>query len=240
MSKKFLSEMLRQFNRYRSLSPLLPHCSACWVPPPPPDHPKIFHSTPLHLLPPSSILSSHTRDISTSQTRLTKKEGVMARFKQMVKDYWYVIIPVEIGTSVIWYGAIFISLKSGVDLVEILATMGVSENTLGKLPSAGGDYGYHALTFLCYKVISPIRHTISLAISAALVSRLEKTRPGYLRTSSNIAKDARGTGEDMRDRYEEKVAEGKEKMDEFKNKADVKRSAAKKNLEERMEGWRKK
>ena len=157
----------------------------------------------------------------------------MARFKQMVKDYWYVIIPVEVGTSVIWYGAIFISLKSGVDLVEILTTMGVSENTLGKLPSAGGDYGYHALTFLCYNVISPIRYTISLAISAALVSRLGKTRPGYLRTSSNIAKDARGTGEDIRDRFEEK-------MDVFKNKADVKRSEAKKNIKERMEGWRKK
>ena len=150
---------------------------------------------------------------------LSKKEGVMVRFKQMLKDYWYIIIPVEIGTSVIWYGAIFVSLKSGVEIVDMLITIGVSENTLANLPSAGGDYGYHALAFVCFKVISPIRHLISLGISGALVSRLEKTRPGYLRTSSSIAKEARETGEDMKERYEEKVVEGKEKIDELKIKA---------------------
>ena len=196
---------------------------------------------------------------------LSKKEGVMVRFKQMLKDYWYIIIPVEIGTSVIWYGAIFVSLKSGVEIVDMLITIGVSENTLAKLPCAGGDYGYHALAFVCYKVISPIRHLISLGISGALVSRLEKTRPGYLRTSSSIARNARETGEDMKERYEEKVAEGKERMDELKIKADEKKNEMrgrydervaggkermdelktradekKKNFEDKMEEWRKK
>ena len=48
----------------------------------------------------------------------------------MIKDYWYVIIPVEVATSVIWYGAIFLSLKGGVDIVQVLTNMGVSEQTL--------------------------------------------------------------------------------------------------------------
>jgi len=192
----------------------------------------------------------------------------MARFKQMLKDYWYIIIPVEIGTSVFWYGAIFLSLKSGVDIVQILTSMGVSEHTLGKLPNAGGDTGYHALTFICYKVISPIRHTISIGITAGIVSWLNKTRPGYLRTSSSLAQDARDRGEDIRDRYEEKKAEGLDKMDElrsraresrddlkdrydekiaegkdmfddFKTRADEKRSEARKSYDDKMESWKK-
>ena len=148
---------------------------------------------------------------------------------------------------------------------DVLTSVGVSDVTVAKLPSAGGDTGYHALAFICF--ISPIRHTLSLGISAAIVSWLSKTRPGYMRTSSSIAKDARDTGEDMvekyevkkaegkekmnelkcraketgedmRGRYEEKVAEGKEKIDEYKIKADEKKSEARKNLGEKMENWR--
>ena len=48
----------------------------------------------------------------------------------MIKDYWYIIIPVEVVTSIGWYGLFFFSLRSGVDIVEILTNMGVSEQTL--------------------------------------------------------------------------------------------------------------
>ena len=164
----------------------------------------------------------------------------MARFKQMVKDYWYIIIPVEISTTVVWYGSIYLSLKSGVDLVDLLTSMGVSENTLQKLPDVNGAYGYHALAFFCYKVITPVRHGLSIAISAAVVSKLEKTRPGYLRTSSSIAKEARETGDEMREKYEEKVIEGREKMGELKIRAEERKSEVKKDFEVKIEEWKRK
>ena len=69
------------------------------------------------------------RNLSTSQS-LAKQESTFARLKQMIKDYWYVIIPVEIVTSIGWYGAIFLSLRSGVDIVDILSHIGVSQETL--------------------------------------------------------------------------------------------------------------
>ena len=68
------------------------------------------------------------RLISTSQ--VLAKETTFSKLKQMIRDYWYVIIPVEIVTSIAWYGAIFLSLKSGVDIVQILTNFGVSEQTL--------------------------------------------------------------------------------------------------------------
>ena len=70
------------------------------------------------------------RHLRTSPVLPAKPDSTLARLKQMIKDYWYVIIPVEIVTSIGWYGAIFISLRSGVDIVEILTNIGVSQQTI--------------------------------------------------------------------------------------------------------------
>lgn len=35
----------------------------------------------------------------------SKKLGLFARFKKMAKDYWYVLIPVHVVTSIGWFGA---------------------------------------------------------------------------------------------------------------------------------------
>jgi len=171
-----------------------------------------------------------TRYLFTTQK--LAKESTLSKIKQMIRDYWYVIIPVEVVTSVMWYGGFFLMLKSGVDIVQLLTNIGVSEQTLSKLPAAGGDAGYHALAFICYKVISPIRHGLSLAISAALVARLEATNPGYLKTSANIAKEARETGDDLKEKYHEKVAEGKEKYGEMKSMAVEKKEDLKEQYDE--------
>merc|ERR1719419_634066 len=166
-----------------------------------------------------------TRYLFTTQK--LAKESTFSKIKQMIRDYWYVIIPVEVVTSVMWYGGFFLMLKSGVDIVQLLTNIGVSEQTLSKLPAAGGDAGYHALAFICYKVISPIRHGLSLAISAALVARLEATNPGYLKTSANIAKEARETGDDLKEKYHEKKSIAKEKRDDLKEQYDGMKSIAK-------------
>ena len=126
-----------------------------------------------------------------------------------------------------------------------------------KLPVAGGDAGYHGLSFICYKVISPVRHGLSLAISAAVVKRLETTRPGYLKTSSEIAKEAKETKSDLKEKYDEKVADSKEKYDEMvaeskekygemKNRAVEKKdemkaraNERKDDLKEKYDDWRK-
>ena len=62
----------------------------------------------------------------------------------------YIIIPVEVATSIFWYGSIFFSLQAGLDIAALLESLGASEATLAKLPSS--EAGYHALTFICYKV----------------------------------------------------------------------------------------
>ena len=156
-------------------------------------------------LPNPDVISLYSlQHVSTSKTLLADKKGMVVRFKQLVKDYWYVVIPVDLSTSVIWYLAILFCLKSGVNLEEVLYSLGLSEKSLEKLPKSGG---YHALAFFCYNVITPIRLTVSIMLSVALISRIVKTRPGYLKTSSSIAQAARDTGKNLRVRYKQKVVE---------------------------------
>ena len=79
-----------------------------------------------------------------------------------------------------------------------------------------------------------MRHGLSLAISAAVVKRLDTTRPGYLKTSSEIAKEAKETRDDLKEKYDEKVAESREKYDEMKLKASEKRDDLKEKYDEKM------
>ena len=176
----------------------------------------------------------------------------------------YIIIPVEVATSIFWYSAFYLTLQSGFDIIAMLESMGASEATLAKLPSA--EAGYHALAFILYKVsqselhflindsvtelstqvISPLRHAISLAISSVVVARLESTRPGYLRTSSQLAQEGKERGkegvdyvkaksEDARERYEERRDDLRERYEDAKERYEDRREEMKDDIKERME-----
>ena len=41
----------------------------------------------------------------------TTKPTLFQRFKQMYKDYWYVLIPVHVVTSVGWFGTFYFAVK---------------------------------------------------------------------------------------------------------------------------------
>ena len=44
-------------------------------------------------------------------SKAEEKLSIVQKFKLMYKQYWYVLIPVHIATSVVWYGSFFIAAK---------------------------------------------------------------------------------------------------------------------------------
>lgn len=40
-----------------------------------------------------------------------KKPGLVQRFRQMYKDYWYVLLPVHMCTSAIWFGSFYYAVR---------------------------------------------------------------------------------------------------------------------------------
>lgn len=86
-----------------------------------------------------------------------KKErvGLAKKFKQMFKDYWYVLVPVHVATSAVWLGGFYFMCKSGIDVGAVLQFFGASEKYVEKLSNS--SMGYFALAYACYKIATPVR-----------------------------------------------------------------------------------
>ena len=116
-------------------------------------------------------------NVKESGVQSDVKLSLFQRFKQMSKDYWYVLIPVHIVTSVGWFGGFYFAVKryvcnfhfqtnycilvySGLDVVTLLENLGVSEKIIN--PLKGSSAGYVALAYVMYKVATPARYTVTL------------------------------------------------------------------------------
>ncbi|ALC49790.1 CG14613 [Drosophila busckii] len=86
--------------------------------------------------------------------------GLFAKFKHMYKQYWYVLIPVHVITSIGWFGGFYYLSKSGVDVPALLQYMHLSETIIEKVQ--GSDMGHYAIAYLCYKVATPVRYALTL------------------------------------------------------------------------------
>merc|ERR1719158_1196888 len=82
----------------------------------------LHHQTPF----PSPLALKSSLSSKPSKEN-SNKQGIIARYKQMMKDYWYVLIPVHVATSIVWFGGFFVMLKSGVDIVGFLEMIGTSQ-----------------------------------------------------------------------------------------------------------------
>ena len=43
-----------------------------------------------------------TKENDSKTENKTENPGIVKKFKQMMKDYWYVLIPVHVATSIVW------------------------------------------------------------------------------------------------------------------------------------------
>ncbi|XP_059616922.1 uncharacterized protein C18orf19 homolog A [Phlebotomus argentipes] len=89
-----------------------------------------------------------------------KKEGLVARFKKMYKEYWYVLLPVHIVTSTGWLGGFYYLSKSGVDIATILETLHFNETIISHLRDS--HLGHLAIAYFLYKIFTPLRYMVTL------------------------------------------------------------------------------
>lgn len=110
----------------------------------------------------------------------TKKVGLFKKFKQMYRDYWYVLIPVHVVTSTCWAGLFYYTAKrylfiyiklyiyilmyivihSGVDVIAVLESIKVSPAIIENIRDS--NMGYIALTYALYKIATPARYAVTL------------------------------------------------------------------------------
>lgn len=130
-----------------------------------------------------------------SDDEVPKKLGLFARFKLMYKQYWYVLIPVHVITSVGWFAGFYYLSQSGVDIPAVLETLRVSETIIDKLKDS--SMGHVAIAYLCYKIATPVRYMVTLGGTTISIKYLEQY--GYIKPMP--------TRNELFQMYEDKKAE---------------------------------
>lgn len=123
--------------------------------------------------------NKHTEESKIEEPNTTKvqKLSLLQRFKQMYRDYWYVLVPVHLITSLGWFAGFYYLAKSGVDVTALLERMGISERLINPLRDSSA--GYIALAYALYKIATPVRYTITLGGTTISINYLKKW--GYIK-----------------------------------------------------------
>ena len=101
---------------------------------------------------------------------------LIQRYKKLMKDFWYVLLPVHGLTSVLWFGSCFLLASSGVDidLGSIAGTLGLPDTL--KTYLSNPKLGTWAVALACYKLASPFRYMTTVYAVAPAIKLLVRKR----------------------------------------------------------------
>lgn len=102
-----------------------------------------------------------------------KKQSVFAKMKQMTKDYWHILVPVHIITSLGWVAIFYTTIKVGVDIAKLMELMHLNQKYIDMVKSS--EAGNWALTYLLYKIFTPLRYTVTLGGTTMAIRQLSKS-----------------------------------------------------------------
>uniref|UniRef100_A0A146LGA8 Protein FAM210A n=1 Tax=Lygus hesperus TaxID=30085 RepID=A0A146LGA8_LYGHE len=158
---------------------------------------------------------------SSEEENQPAKPSLYQRFKAMYKDYWYVLIPVHVVTSCMWFGAFFYTAQSGFDIAGAIEFLNLSEETMDKVRhSANSTAGHLTLAYLLYKIFTPLRYTVTLGGTTYSIKFL--TARGLLKKMPKR--------EELKQMYAERKDMLKEQKDNFKKEMVGKFSSSKKTI----------
>uniref|UniRef100_A0A0P4W4V2 DUF1279 domain-containing protein n=1 Tax=Scylla olivacea TaxID=85551 RepID=A0A0P4W4V2_SCYOL len=150
-------------------------------------------------------------------SKAEEKLSIVQKFKLMYKQYWYVLIPVHIATSIVWYGAFFIAAKSGVDIIPLMEKLGAGEKILSHLQSSNA--GYYAIAYAMYKIATPARYTVTVGGTTISINYLKKR--GYIKpvpSSERLKEMYEGKKEELIEKKGELVERYQERREEIVDK----------------------
>ncbi|XP_076302691.1 protein FAM210A-like [Lasioglossum baleicum] len=110
---------------------------------------------------------------NTPKIELEKKPTLFQKMKQMTKDYWHILIPVHVVTSIGWISIFYIAIKNGVDIANIMEHMHFNQKYIDMVRNTSA--GTWAIAYLLYKIFTPLRYTVTLGSTTMVIKKLSKT-----------------------------------------------------------------
>lgn len=103
---------------------------------------------------------------------MSKLSSTYDKFKTVIKKYWYIAIPVHMGTSVTWFGSFYGLTKAGLDVLPLLEKTSLPEHYIAPLKK--GNVGYVAQAAVLYKIATPFRYASTLYVTRSVIRQLKK------------------------------------------------------------------
>ncbi|KAI6234624.1 hypothetical protein M3Y99_00781300 [Aphelenchoides fujianensis] len=128
----------------------------------------------------------------------TKPTGLVAKLKFYIKRYWYIAIPVHTINCGIWFGFLYLAVRSGVDVVGLMESLHMPHALIEKIKNTPPSAGFFVVTFLVYKIVMPLRYATTLALIRVTFEVLRKF--GWLRTAREVEYSVRSGYETLNKR----------------------------------------
>lgn len=106
-----------------------------------------------------------------------RSQNIFQRFKNMAKKYWYIVLPVHLVTSTVWFGSFYFLASSGVDIPALLETFGLPEWVINKVKDGNSWTSYLVIAYGLYKIFTPFRYMVTLGGTGMTIRCLQ--RLGY-------------------------------------------------------------
>lgn len=103
---------------------------------------------------------------------MSKISSNFQKFKTIVKKYWYIAVPVHLGTSACWFGTFFGVTKAGLDFVPMLEKTSLPQKYID--PLKRGNIGNLAQAMILYKLVTPFRYASTLAVTRSAIKYMRK------------------------------------------------------------------
>lgn len=107
-----------------------------------------------------------------------KSQNIFQRFKNMAKKYWYIVLPVHMVTSTIWFGSFYFIASSGVDVPALLESLGFPDWITDKVRNGNSWTSYLVIAYGLYKICTPFRYMVTLGGTTMVIRYLQKI--GYV------------------------------------------------------------
>lgn len=105
-------------------------------------------------------------------------QNLFQRFKTVAKKYWYIMLPVHLVTSAVWFGSFYFIASSGVDVPTLLSSLGCPDWIVEKVKNGNSWTSYLVIAYGLYKICTPFRYMVTLGGTSMTIRYLRKF--GYI------------------------------------------------------------
>lgn len=115
-----------------------------------------------------------------------KSQNIFQRFKTMAKKYWYIVLPVHLITSTVWFGSFYFIASSGVDVPSLLNLLGCPDWIIDKVRNGNSWTSYLVIAYGLYKIFTPFRYMVTLGGTSMTIRYIQKL--GYINRNPSSPK----------------------------------------------------